>query len=100
MHLLVDRGLLELDAPVAKYWPEFAQNGKAGLPVRHILDHRAGLPIVDAAWPGLAYDWAKMTAALAEQGPLWAPGATPCYHATTHGFHGRDHSSHHRKAAG
>ena len=45
-HLLVDRGQLDLDAPVATYWPEFAQAGKASLPVRYLLSHRAGLPAV------------------------------------------------------
>ena len=86
MHMLVERGLIEIDAPVARYWPEFAANGKATLPVRYVLDHRAGLPIVEDAWPGLAYDWMRMTAALAAQRPMWPPGSTLCYHATTHGF--------------
>ena len=44
--MLVDRGLVDLDAPVARYWPEFAQAGKTSVLVRHVLDHRAGLPIL------------------------------------------------------
>ena len=44
MHMLADRGLLDFDAPLARYWPEFAQNGKGGVLVRHILTHTAGLP--------------------------------------------------------
>ena len=52
-NLLVDRGLVDVNAPVARYWKEFAQNGKESLPVRFLLDHRAGLPIVaDPMWPG------------------------------------------------
>lgn len=86
LHLLADRGRIDLDAPVADYWPEFAQNGKATLPVRYVLDHRAGLPVLDSAWPGMAYDWKAMIDALAAQAPLWEPGTTPCYHAATQGY--------------
>jgi len=50
-HRLVDQGLLDLDAPVAKYWPEFAQAGKEELPVRYLLSHRAGLPAVKDVMP-------------------------------------------------
>src|SRR2546423_1479147 len=85
LHMLVDRGLVDIDAPVARYWPEFAGAGKAELPVRYLLDHRAGLPLLDGAWPGIAYDWDAMTKALAAQAPLWPPGSTPCYHTTTYG---------------
>jgi CubicO group peptidase (beta-lactamase class C family) len=83
--MLVDRGLVDIDAPVARYWPQFAQAGKADLPVRYLLDHRAGLPVIDHAWPGIAYDWEAMTAALAAQAPMWEPGSTPCYHTTAYG---------------
>jgi CubicO group peptidase (beta-lactamase class C family) len=87
VHVLVDRGLVDLDAPVARYWPEFAANGKAGLLVRWVLDHRAGLPyLTDDLWPGAIYDWQAMTAALAAQAPLWAPGTQPAYHIRTFGF--------------
>src|SRR5436309_6898013 len=57
-HLLVARGLLDLDAPVARYWPEFAQAGKVDLPVRWLLDHQAGLPAFrEPLRPGGLYDW-------------------------------------------
>ena len=53
LHILVDRGQVDLDAPVARYWPEFAANGKDGLLVRWVLDHRCGLPfLTDDLWPG------------------------------------------------
>lgn len=85
--LLVDRGLVDIDAPVARYWPEFAANGKASLPVRFILDHRAGLPIVaDPLWPGAIYDHEATCKALAAQAPLWEPGTIAAYHIHTQGF--------------
>ena len=57
-HRLVDRGLLDLEAPVAAYWPEFAQAGKAELPVDLLLSHRAGLPAIETPLPTVAlYDW-------------------------------------------
>src|SRR5262249_54483710 len=56
-NLLLDRGFVDPNEPVARYWPEFGCNGKEELPVRFILDHRAGLPIVtDPLWPGAIYD--------------------------------------------
>ena len=65
-HRLIDEGRLELDAPVARYWPEFAQAGKAEIPVRWLLSHRCGLPAVREPLPGEAlYSWGAMTAALA-----------------------------------
>lgn len=85
--LLVDRGLVDIDAPVARYWPEFASNGKQSLPVRYILDHRAGLPVLDQPlWPGAMYDREAMCAALAQQAPLWPPGTVAAYHVHTQGF--------------
>jgi CubicO group peptidase (beta-lactamase class C family) len=86
-HVLVDRGMLDVDAPVARYWPEFAANGKERLPVRYILDHRAGLPAIDHVMPaGAAFDWPAMTAALAAQRPMWEPGARHAYHSVTMGY--------------
>ncbi len=86
-HILVDRGLLDLDTPVAAYWPEFAQAGKKDLPVRFVLDHRAGLPVIKAPLPpGAIYDWNAMTSALAAQAPLWEPGAKAGYHILTQGY--------------
>jgi CubicO group peptidase (beta-lactamase class C family) len=86
-HRLVDQGLLDLDAPVALYWPEFAQAGKDHIRVRQLLNHRAGLPairrrILDEA----IYDWAAMTSALAAEEPWWTPGTKHGYHAITFGF--------------
>jgi len=86
-HRLVEDGLLDLDAPVAKYWPEFAQAGKAALPVHLLLSHRAGLPAIEAPMPARAlYDWQCMTSALAAQKPWWEPGTRHGYHSMTFGF--------------
>ncbi len=85
--IAVERGLLDWDLPVAHYWPEFAAAGKADIPVRWILDHRAGLPAVTKPLPpGAAYDWQSMTEALAEQTPLWPPGTAQAYHSVTLGY--------------
>jgi CubicO group peptidase (beta-lactamase class C family) len=84
---IIDLGLVDPNAPVAVYWPEFAQAGKADLPVRYILDHRAGLPVVMADLPrGAMFDRAAMTAALAAQAPIWPPGTQAAYHIHTQGF--------------
>ena len=86
-HRLVDKGLLDIDAPVAKYWPEFAQAGKDKLPVRFLLSHRAGLPAVRKILDGDAlFNWTTMTTALAEQEPWWEPGTAHGYHAVTFGW--------------
>lgn len=86
-NILADKGLLDLDAPVAKYWPEFAAAGKQDMPVRFILDHRAGLPILtEPLWRGAIYDWTAMTEALARQAPLWEPGKEAGYHTITQGY--------------
>jgi CubicO group peptidase (beta-lactamase class C family) len=82
-HLLAQRGALDLDAPVAEYWPEFAANGKDQIPVRWLLSHQAGVVAVDHAVPlEDALAWEPMVTALAEQRPAWVPG-------TAHGYHGR-----------
>ena len=86
-HRLVDHGLLDLEAPVATYWPAFAQAGKADLPVHLLLSHRAGLPAIEAPLPTEAlYDWATMTGALAAQAPWWEPGMKHGYHVFTFGW--------------
>ena len=86
-NLLVERGVLDLDAPVAKYWPEFAQAGKATLPVRYCLTHQAGLPAVRKPLAAAdMYNWQTMCAALAEQAPWWPPGSAHGYHAITYGW--------------
>ena len=84
---LVEEGRLDLDAPVAKYWPEFAAGGKTDLPVRYLLSHRAGMAAVKAPLPpGSLYEWETMTNALAAQEPWWTPGEAHGYHAVTFGF--------------
>jgi CubicO group peptidase (beta-lactamase class C family) len=86
-NLLAQRGLLDLDAPVADYWPEFGQLGKEAIPVRWLLDHRAGLPWVDATMTlEEALDWELVVDALARQAPAWEPGTRHGYHATTFGW--------------
>lgn len=86
-HMLAERGLIDLDAPVAEYWPEFAVAGKSKVLVRYVLDHRAGLPVLqDPLWTGAVYDWQAMTRALANQAPLFEPGTTPAYHTLTFGY--------------
>jgi CubicO group peptidase (beta-lactamase class C family) len=85
--LLLDRGKLSLDAPVAAYWPEFAQSGKEHLLVRHLLSHQAGLPAVEPP-PSVeeALDPRLMAARLAQQAPLWPSGSGITYHALTFGW--------------
>lgn len=86
-HMLVERGLLDLDAPVAAVWPEFARAGKERLPLRLLLTHEAGLPVIDADLPaGAELDWTTMTDALARQAPAWPPGERQGYHTATFGW--------------
>lgn len=86
VHMLVDRGLLDVDERVTRYWPEYARSGKAETRLRWLLDHRAGVPIVDGASPGMAYAWDDMIRGLERTAPLWEPGTTPCYHSANYGF--------------
>ena len=87
VHRLVEQGRLDLDAPVARHWPEFAAAGKERLPVRFLLSHQAGLPAVERPLPDAAlYDPDTMASALAEQKPWWEPGARHGYHALTFGW--------------
>ena len=84
--LLADRGELDLYAPVKRYWPEFAQNGKDQVEVRHFLSHSAGLSGMDEPMNDQdVYDWEKMVTALARQAPWWEPGTASGYHALTQG---------------
>lgn len=84
--ILVDRGELELDAPVARYWPEFAAAGKEGVLVRHVLAHTSGLPgWAEPVTPEILYDTERSTALLAAQAPWWAPGTASGYHLLTYG---------------
>lgn len=84
--VLVDRGELDLDATVARYWPEFAVNGKAEIKVRHLLSHMSGV----SGWEQPitledVYDWDKSTALLAAQAPWWEPGTASGYHMLNYG---------------
>jgi CubicO group peptidase (beta-lactamase class C family) len=85
--ILADRGLIDFTAPVAKYWPEFAANGKGNITVAQVMSHSAGL----SGWKEKItkqdlYDWEKMTSLLAAQAPFWEPGTAPGYHAITQGY--------------
>jgi len=88
LHVMADRGLVDYDAPVAEYWPEFAQNGKAGVTVRHVLSHSAGLhrlrSIIDGGHRML--DWDHMVGALEREAPAYEPGTKAGYHALTYGW--------------
>jgi CubicO group peptidase (beta-lactamase class C family) len=86
-HLLASAGELDVDEPVATYWPEFAAAGKEGVLVRHLLSHQAGLPALrDPVPPGGFYDWDATVERLAAEAPFWPPGTRHGYHALTFGF--------------
>jgi CubicO group peptidase (beta-lactamase class C family) len=83
---LVERGELDVFAPVAKYWPEFAANGKEDIEVRHLMSHTSGV----SAWEqpvevGDIYEWDKSVAMLAAQEPWWEPGTASGYHSLNQG---------------
>jgi len=86
VHVLVDRGLLDLDAPVGRYWPEFAQHGKEATTARHILSHTAGVPFFEEP---ISVDevcnWDLAVSRLAKQVPRWSPGTRLGYHPLTFG---------------
>ena len=86
-NLLAERGKLDLDAPVADYWPEFAAAGKAGIPVRWLLSHRAGLAAVegDLSLQDIL-DWDPVVAAIAAQPPNWEPGSQHGYQVRAYGW--------------
>ncbi len=88
LHLQAEKGLVDYDEPVATYWPEFAQNGKEGVTVRHVLSHSAGLhrlrSVIDGAHHML--DWDHMVEALAAEAPAYEPGTKSGYHALTYGW--------------
>ncbi len=84
---LVQDGLLELDAPVARYWPEFAARDKGRITVRQVMSHRAGLAALTRDIDlQTALSWDAITAALADQEPIWEPGTAYGYHALTYGW--------------
>jgi CubicO group peptidase (beta-lactamase class C family) len=86
-HRLVDQGKLDIDRPVADYWPEFAARGKQDITVRSLLSHQAGLPAIRETLPPEAiFDWDRMASALADEEPWWTPDTGHGYHAVTFGW--------------
>jgi CubicO group peptidase (beta-lactamase class C family) len=87
-HMLASAGELDLDAPVARYWPAFAAEGKDAITVRMLLAHQAALPGVRGPLaPRAIYDWDAMRTALERERPFWRPGnGMLCYHAATFGW--------------
>ncbi|MGV9773575.1 serine hydrolase domain-containing protein [Streptosporangium sp. NPDC003464] len=85
--LLAERGLLDVAAPVADVWPEFARGGKERITVEHLLTHQAGLPVIEEPVPVEEFeDQAAIADRLAGQAPIWEPGTAHGYHALTYGF--------------
>jgi CubicO group peptidase (beta-lactamase class C family) len=82
IHQLADRGELELDDPVARYWPQFGRGGKETITIRQVLQHRAGIPVAR----GLALDalaapsWSRSVRAIEDARPRYRPGEAPAYH--------------------
>jgi CubicO group peptidase (beta-lactamase class C family) len=88
VHLLAERGELSLDDPVSRYWPAFAQRGKAGITIRQVLQHRSGLPVARSfAKDALAMrDWAASVHFLERAAPSYPPGEVAAYHVLSYGF--------------
>ena len=83
---LVDAGLVALDEPIARVWPEFAAAGKDGATLRHALCHRAGVPAIREPLRNEdLWDWDRMAGALAATAPWWEPGTRHAYHTNTYG---------------
>jgi CubicO group peptidase (beta-lactamase class C family) len=86
LHIQAERGLVNYDAPVAAYWPEFAAHGKGDISVRHVLSHRSGVPVpLDLTYEQTA-DWSWMAKALAESTPIFPPGEKSMYQALSFGY--------------
>ncbi len=86
-HMLVSQGLLDLEAPVVRYWPEFGQAGKESIPVKMLLNHQSGVAAIsEPIPPGALYDWEFMVRALEKQAPFWKPGSMHGYHGFTFGW--------------
>jgi CubicO group peptidase (beta-lactamase class C family) len=84
--MLADRGELDVDAPVARYWPEFGAAGKQDIKVRHVMSHSSGVSGLDQpAVPADLYDWDRATSRMAAQAPWWEPGTASGYHALNYG---------------
>src|SRR5579884_594680 len=87
IHMLADRGELDYEAPVARYWPEFGKHGKERVTLRQALSHQAGIPQMPAGTtPELMCDWDAIPAAIADLTPLWEPGSRTQYHGMTFGW--------------
>ncbi len=87
LHVLAARGLVDVEAPVADYWPEFARNGKERATVRMMLDHSVGVPVLrDQVKPGELYDWDRMIGRLEAEAPFWEPGTRNGYHMINFGW--------------
>ncbi|KAH6682149.1 beta-lactamase/transpeptidase-like protein [Plectosphaerella plurivora] len=86
LHIQAERGFVDLNAPVAQYWPEFATNGKEGITVEHVLSHRAGIPQMPASTPGELADWEWMVQRVAEATPVFEPGKHNAYHVLVWGW--------------
>lgn len=85
--MLAGRGQLDMEAPAAEYWPEFATAGKGKATVEHLLSHQAGVPWVDSTLSvEQAFAWEPVIRALEQQPPAWEPGSAHGYHATTYGW--------------
>jgi CubicO group peptidase (beta-lactamase class C family) len=87
-NMLIDRGLVDPNALVTDYWPEYGQNGKEQTLIRHFLDHTAAIPVLttNPLWPGAMFDREAMIKALEEQEPLWEIGTKAAYHVHHQGF--------------
>ena len=84
--MLDEQGLIDLESPVARYWPEFGQAGKAHIPVKWLLT-QGGLPLVEQELPaGTTLEWGTMVRALERQAPMWEPGTKHGYHTGTFGW--------------
>src|SRR5205823_1038490 len=79
--LLADRDLVDLDAPVARYWPDFSSLRKDRITVRHVLAQLAGLPYADGLSTGGVSDPRAAARAIEQQQPEWPAGSVPCYHS-------------------
>ncbi|MEU8777462.1 serine hydrolase domain-containing protein [Streptomyces sp. NPDC048606] len=87
VHVLAARGLLDYEAPIARYWPRFAARGKAEVTVRHALTHSAGIPHLPRSLTVAELcDWDHMCEVVADLRPLWEPGTDSGYHGWTFGW--------------
>ncbi|MFC4086567.1 serine hydrolase domain-containing protein [Amycolatopsis samaneae] len=88
VHLLAERGLLALDDPMARYWPEFGQRGKDAVTIRQVLRHRSGVPFARSVHGDalVATNWRRSVRSLERARPAWRPGEVPAYHVLSYGF--------------